>query len=132
MERTRRTGLGLAAAAAALWGFFVVALVTGDPADGATIGAGLAALLAFGLSVAALVVLLASLRSAGPAVRPRGRDARVGAPLAVVSLVLFAVVWVAGAGLADEGAGAAVLAALGAGIVTFLAATACFLPPRRN
>ncbi|MGY1725106.1 hypothetical protein [Blastococcus sp. SYSU DS0533] len=132
MRRTRRTGLGLAAVAAALWGFFVVALLTGDPADGANIGAGLAALLALGLSVASLVVLLVSLRSADPAAGPRGRDALVGAPLAVVSLALFAVVWVTSAVVADDGAGGAVLAALGAGIVTFLAASACFLPPRRR
>ncbi|MGY1835843.1 hypothetical protein ACI79P_12095 [Blastococcus sp. SYSU DS0510] len=132
MGRTRTTGLWLAAVAAALWGLFLLALVTGDPADGANIGAGLAALLAFGLSTASLILLLVSLGSPAPAAGPRGRDARVGAPLAVVSLGLLAVFWVTSGSVSDRAAGSVVLAVLGAGIVTFLAAAACFLPPRRG
>lgn len=132
MQRTRTTGLWLGGVAAALWGLFGLALVTGDPADGANIGAGLAALFAFGLSTASLVLLLVSLRSPVPAAGPRGRDARVGAPLAAVSLVLFAVFWATSGSVSDRVAGSAVLAVLGAGIVTFLAAAACFIPPRRG
>ncbi|MGY2005315.1 hypothetical protein [Blastococcus sp. SYSU DS1024] len=132
MQRTRTTGLWLAAVAAALWGLFVLALVTGDPADGANIGAGLAALLALGLSTASLVLLLVSLRSPLPAAGPRGRDARVGAPLAVVSLVLFVVFWATSGSVSDRVAGSVLPAVLGAGIATFLAAAVCFLPPRRG
>ncbi|WP_143030467.1 hypothetical protein [Blastococcus aurantiacus] len=64
MTTTRRTGLVVAALATLLWLLFAVALLTADPDDGANIGAGLAALLALGLSVVASLTNLASLRDA--------------------------------------------------------------------
>ncbi|WP_346623519.1 hypothetical protein [Blastococcus montanus] len=131
MSRTRMVGLALATAATALWAFFVVALAATDPADGANIGAGLGGLLAFVLSVAALIVLLVSLRSQGDASGRRPREARIGAPLAMVSLVLLGAFWVRSASVSSVTSGTAVLVALGAGIVTFVASAVCFMPQRR-
>ena len=87
MHRTRRVGLAVAAVATLLWLFFLIAVLTADPADGANIGAGLAALLALPLSVGASITLLISLRSTPGAGGTRYRAAeRVAAALAVVSV----------------------------------------------
>ncbi len=89
MTRTRRTGLVVAAVAALLWLVFAVALLTGDPDDGANIGAGLAALLALVLSVGASITLLLSLRAAHPRRSPGRRlsvTERGAGVLAVVSM----------------------------------------------
>ena len=98
VTRTRRTGLVVAAVAILLWLLFAVALLTTDPFDGANIGAGLAALLALGLSVVASLLNLASLREAGPGGAPAAgrltateRGAGVLAVLSTACLVAFLV-----------------------------------------
>ncbi|MCZ2860999.1 hypothetical protein [Blastococcus sp. VKM Ac-2987] len=55
---------------------------------------------------------------------------RFGAPLAVVSLLLLGAFWI-GSASASDASGTVLRAALGAGIVGFVAAAACFLPSRR-
>ena len=132
VNRTRRIGLVVAAVATLVWLLFLVALLTGDPADGANIGAGLAALLALPLSVGASITLLLSLRSpspdAGGAATPRRASERVGAALAVVSvagLLAFLVL--------DPYTDSDVLrtGSLAGGVGAFLLSSAAFaLPPR--
>ncbi|SOD97276.1 hypothetical protein [Blastococcus haudaquaticus] len=127
MNRTRRIGLGIAAVATLLWLLFLVAVLTGDPADGADIGAGLAALLALSLSLGASLVLLLSLRSgrsssSAPA-PPRRASERAAAALAGVSMAgLLAFL------LLDPYAESDVLrrAALAVGVGAFLLSSATF------
>ncbi len=100
VDRTRTIGLLVAAVATLLWLLFLVAVLTGDPADGANIGAGLAALLALPVSVGASITLLLSLRSRRPTaggtlVAPHRASERAAAVLAVLSvacLVAFLVI----------------------------------------
>ncbi|MGY1717799.1 hypothetical protein ACI8AG_01955 [Blastococcus sp. SYSU DS0552] len=129
MSSTRKVGLVVAATATAGWALFAVAVATGDPDDGANIGAGLAGLLALALSGIALVVLLASLRAPGDG-SGRRRDARIGAPLAVVSLLLLAGFWFGSGSVPSVASEDVLRIVLGAGIVTFLASVACFVPSR--
>jgi hypothetical protein len=79
--------------AALSWLLFLVAFRATDPDDGADIGVGLIGLLALPLSVASSVTLLTSLwpapRSDVAAVRADGREARIGRPPALTSLVLL-------------------------------------------
>ncbi|MGY2066268.1 hypothetical protein [Blastococcus sp. SYSU DS0619] len=131
MNGTRTVGLVLAAVATIAWALFALALATGDPEDGANIGAGLAGLLGLALSGIALVVLLVSLRAPGDAAGRR-RDARIGAPLAVVSLLLLGAFWVGSGPASTAASGTALRVALAAGIATFVASAVCFVPPRRS
>ncbi|WP_104525124.1 hypothetical protein [Blastococcus atacamensis] len=132
MDSMRRTGLVLAAVASALWILFAALFLGTDPDDGANIGAGLAAILAVLLSVASLTVLLFSLRSPGSDPAPKGRDARVGAPVAVVSLVLFVGAWVFSSSADTDATGTVLLAVVAAAVLTFVAAAVLFVPPRRG
>lgn len=95
VNRTRTVGLAVAAVATLLWLLFLVAVLTGDPADGANIGAGLAALLALPVTLGASIILLFSLRTGRREARRPGRTADcVAAVLAVLSvscLVVFLV-----------------------------------------
>jgi hypothetical protein len=80
------------------WLLFAVALLTAEADDGANIGAGLAALLALGLSVVASLTLLASLRVTRPVgakavgrLTATERGAGVLAVLSTACLVAFLV-----------------------------------------
>ena len=114
----------VAAVATLLWSLFLVAVLTGDPADGANIGAGLAALLALPLSVGASLTLLLSLRSGRPTAAPvQHRSAERGAAvLAVLSIVCLGAFLVLDP-YADSDVARIVTLAVGAGAFLLSSAT---------
>lgn len=122
----------LAGAATVLWAVCAALFATTDAGDGVNIGAALLGLLATPLSVVSLVLLIGSARAAQDAVGPKGRDARVGTPLAMASLVLFAATWVFGGSANTTATATALLAVLVGAVVTFVVSAALFLPPRSN
>lgn len=105
-------------------------MLTGDPADGANIGAGLAALLALPVTLGASIILLFSLHTGRPEARRPGRTAdRVAAVLAVLSvscLVVFLVL--------DPDATSQVprTASLAVGVAAFLLSAATFAVTSRR
>ncbi|SFF82232.1 hypothetical protein [Blastococcus tunisiensis] len=127
MNRTRTVGLALAAVAALLWLLFLVAVLTGDPDDGADIGAGLVALLALPVSAGASITLLVSLRTGRPG-GSRTPD-RVAAALAVLSIACLAAFL-----LLDPYATSDVLrqVSLGLGVAAFLASSAIIAVASRS
>ena len=117
MRAIRRTGLAFAAAATVLWALVLLAVLTADPADGANIGAGLAGLLAMVLSTAASITLLVAV--AAPASRRRGIP-WAAAGLAVLSVLVWPVMWVGAYAVPDQLWAAVLVGGVAAMIVSSL------------
>lgn len=75
VSTSRRWGIGLTAAAGALWVLIVVAAVTASPEDGANIGAGMLFLLATPCTVTGVTLLLTSRRAGQPPMAVRSDPA---------------------------------------------------------